>query len=84
MTIDRKGVGLLMRMAIDSSRKIKKNMKMGICGEQVDPNSVEFCDEIGLTYVSGSPFRLPAARLAAAHATLKRRSKKKDLGRASV
>ena len=84
MTIDRKGVGLLMRMAIDSSRRIKKNMKMGICGEQVDPNSVEFCDEIGLTYVSGSPFRLPAARLAAAHATLKKRSRKKDLGRASV
>jgi len=84
MTIDRKGVGLLMRMAIDSSRKIKKNMKMGICGEQVDPNSVEFCDEIGLTYVSGSPFRLPAARLAAAHATIKRRSKKKDLRRTSV
>ena len=73
-----------MRMAIDSSRRIKKNMKMGICGEQVDPNSVEFCDEIGLTYVSGSPFRLPAARLAAAHATLKKRSRKKDLGRASV
>jgi len=84
MTIDRKGVGLLMRMAIDSSRKIKKNMKMGICGEQVDPQSVEFCDEIGLTYVSGSPYRLPAARLAAAHATIKKRSRKKDLGKASV
>jgi pyruvate,orthophosphate dikinase len=62
MSIDKKGVGLLMKMAIDSSRKIKKDMKMGICGEQVDPESVEFCDEIGLTYVSGSPYRLPVWR----------------------
>jgi pyruvate,orthophosphate dikinase len=77
MTIDQEGVGLLMRMAIDSSRKIKKNMKMGICGEQVDPKSVEFCYDIGLTYVSGSPFRLPVARLAAAQATLKRKNPKK-------
>lgn len=76
MSIDQKGVGLLMRMAIDSSRKIKKNMKMGICGEQLDPESVEFCDEIGLTYVSGSPYRLPVARLAAAQATLKKKGKK--------
>ncbi len=75
ITLDRKGVGLLMKMAIDSSRKIKKGMKMGICGEQVDPRSVEFCHEIGLTYVSGSPFRLPVARLAAAQATLKRKRK---------
>jgi pyruvate,orthophosphate dikinase len=78
MSIDKKGVGLLMKMAIDSSRKIKKGMKMGICGEQVDPESVEFCDEIGLTYVSGSPYRLPVARLAAAQATLKKKGKKKS------
>ena len=84
MTIDRKGVGLLMRMAIDSSRKIKKGMKMGICGEQVDPRSVEFCDEIGLTYVSGSPFRLPVARLAAAQATIRKKSRKKDIGKGSI
>jgi pyruvate,orthophosphate dikinase len=83
ITLDRKGVGLLMKMAIDSSRKIKKGMKMGICGEQVDPLSVEFCYEIGLTYVSGSPYRLPVARLAAAQATLKKRMKK-GLSRASV
>jgi pyruvate,orthophosphate dikinase len=83
ITIDRKGVGMLMKMAIDSSRKIKKGMKMGICGEQVDPLSVEFCYEIGLTYVSGSPFRLPVARLAAAQATLKRKMKK-GLSKASV
>jgi pyruvate,orthophosphate dikinase len=76
MSIDKKGVGALMRMAIDSSRKIKKGMKMGICGEQLDPESVEFCDEIGLTYVSGSPFRLPVARLSAAQATLKKKGKK--------
>ncbi|MGZ8449921.1 MAG: pyruvate, phosphate dikinase [Candidatus Deferrimicrobiaceae bacterium] len=83
ITIDRKGVGMLMKMAIDSSRKIKKGMKMGICGEQVDPLSVEFCYEIGLTYVSGSPFRLPVARLAAAQATLKRKMKK-GMSKASV
>jgi len=76
ITLDRKGVGMLMKMAIESSRKIKKGMKMGICGEQVDPLSVEFCYEIGLSYVSGSPFRLPVARLAAAQATLKRRMRK--------
>ncbi len=75
ITLDRKGVGMLMKMAIQSSRKIKKGMKMGICGEQVDSNSVEFCDEIGLTYVSGSPYRLPVARLAAAQATLKKKMK---------
>jgi pyruvate,orthophosphate dikinase len=75
ITLDRKGVGMLMKMAIQSSRKIKKGMKMGICGEQVDPSSVEFCDEIGLTYVSGSPYRLPVARLAAAQATLKKKMK---------
>jgi pyruvate,orthophosphate dikinase len=84
MTIDRKGVGLLMRMAIESSRKLKKGMKMGICGEQVDPRSVQFCDEIGLTYVSGSPFRLPVARLSAAQATIQKRSRKKDLGKGTI
>jgi pyruvate,orthophosphate dikinase len=83
ITLDRKGVGLLMRMAIDSSRKIKKGMKMGICGEQVDPLSVEFCYEIGLTYVSGSPYRLPVARLAAAQAALKKKMKG-GLSRSSV
>ncbi len=76
ITIDRKGVGLLMKMAIKNSRKIKKGMKMGICGEQVDPRSIEFCDEIGLTYVSGSPFRLPVARLAAAQTTIAKKRKK--------
>ncbi len=76
ITLDQKGVGLLMRMAIENSRKIKKGMKMGICGEQVDPRSVAFCDEIGLTYVSGSPFRLPVARLAAAQTTIAKKRKK--------
>ena len=79
ITIDQKGVGLMMKMAIDSSRKIKgkENMKMGICGEQVDPKSVEFCYEVGLTYVSGSPFRLPQARLSAAQATLRKKYPKR-------
>jgi pyruvate,orthophosphate dikinase len=78
ITLDRKGVGMLMKMAIENSRRIKKGMKMGICGEQVDPKSVEFCLEIGLTYVSGSPFRLPVARLAAAQATLRRKTKNRQ------
>jgi pyruvate,orthophosphate dikinase len=73
ITLDRKGVGLLMKMAIQSSRKQKKGMKMGICGEQLDPQSVAFCHEIGLTYVSGSPYRLPVARLAAAQSTLRKK-----------
>jgi pyruvate,orthophosphate dikinase len=83
ITIDRKGVGLLMKMCIENSRKIKKGMKMGICGEQVDPRSVEFCYDIGLTYVSGSPFRLPVARLAAAQTTIARKMKT-GVSRASV
>ncbi|HXX81016.1 MAG TPA: pyruvate, phosphate dikinase [Thermodesulfovibrionales bacterium] len=83
MTIDRKGVGAMMRMAVEKGRKVRKDLKIGICGEQVDPRSVEFCDEIGLTYVSASPYRIPIARLSAAHAALKKKMKK-DLSKASV
>jgi pyruvate,orthophosphate dikinase len=74
VTIDREGVGVLMKMAIAAGRAVRPGMKMGICGEHGgDPNSVEFCDAIGLDYVSCSPYRLPIARLAAAQAVLKQR-----------
>jgi pyruvate, orthophosphate dikinase len=72
VSIDRPGVGSLMKMAVASGRAKKPNLKMGICGEHGgDPLSVEFCHEIGLDYVSCSPYRLPIARLAAAQAALK-------------
>ena len=71
-TIDRSGVGELMRIAVDKGRTIRKNLKVGICGEHGgDPLSIEFCNQIGLNYVSCSPFRIPIARLAAAQAVLK-------------
>jgi pyruvate,orthophosphate dikinase len=74
VTIDREGVGRLMRIAIQEGRVTKPGLKLGICGEHGgDPNSVEFCHEIGLDYVSCSPYRLPIARLAAAQAVLKQR-----------
>jgi len=74
VTIDRDGVGVLMKIAIAAGRATRPGMKIGICGEHGgDPNSVEFCDALGLDYVSCSPYRLPIARLAAAQAVLKRR-----------
>lgn len=72
ITIDQDGVGALMRIAIEKGRKVKKDLKMGICGEHGgEPKSVEFCHNIGLNYVSCSPFRVPIARFAAAQAVLK-------------
>ncbi|MFN3395304.1 MAG: pyruvate, phosphate dikinase [Thermodesulfovibrionales bacterium] len=72
ITIDQNGVGALMRIAIEKGRKVKKDLKMGICGEHGgEPKSVEFCHNIGLNYVSCSPFRVPIARFAAAQAALK-------------
>ncbi|MFM7374490.1 MAG: putative PEP-binding protein, partial [Chthoniobacterales bacterium] len=70
-SVDTRGVGKLMRIAADLGRKERKKIKLGICGEHGgDPDSVEFCHEIGLDYVSCSPFRVPIARLAAAQAAL--------------
>ncbi|MBU1144294.1 MAG: pyruvate, phosphate dikinase [Firmicutes bacterium] len=70
--IDFKGVGKLMQMAVELGRKVRPDIKLGICGEHGgDPASVEFCHNIGLSYVSCSPFRVPIARLAAAHANIK-------------
>ncbi len=70
--IDRDGVGLLMKMAVEKGRAVRPDMECGICGEHGgDPESIQFCHELGLTYVSCSPFRIPVARLAAAHAALR-------------
>jgi pyruvate,orthophosphate dikinase len=70
-SIDTTGVGKLMKIAVDLGRKERKKIKLGICGEHGgDPDSVTFCHEIGLDYVSCSPFRVPIARLAAAQAAL--------------
>ena len=70
--VDQKGVGKLMKMAVELGRQTRPNIKLGICGEHGgDPSSVEFCHKLGLTYVSCSPFRVPIARLAAAHAAIK-------------
>ena len=70
-TLDREGVGSLMRLAIGEGRRTRPGIKLGICGEHGgDPNSVEFCHEIGLDYVSCSPYRVAIARLAAAQAAL--------------
>lgn len=75
--LDVKGVGRLMMIAIEWGRKTKPDLKIGICGEHGGhPDSVEFCHSIGISYVSCSVFRLPVARLAAAHAKLKEKDKK--------
>ena len=70
--LDQKGVGALMKMAVKMGKEVRPTMHCGICGEHGgDPSSVEFCHEIGLDYVSCSPFRVPIARLAAAQAAIK-------------
>jgi len=71
-TLDREGVGSLMRTCVQKGRKVRPDLEIGICGEHGgDPSSIELCHEIGLDYVSCSPFRVPVARLAAAHAKLR-------------
>jgi pyruvate,orthophosphate dikinase len=71
-SLDTGGVGQLVDMAVKKGRSTRKDLKCGICGEHGgDPRSVEFCHEVGLDYVSCSPFRVPIARLAAAHAAIK-------------
>jgi len=71
-TLDQKGVGKLMKLAVELGRKKRPNLKIGICGEHGgDPASIEFCHQIGLDYVSCSPFRIPVARIAAARSALK-------------
>ncbi len=71
-SLDIKGVGQLIKLAVEKGRNVRENLKIGICGEHGgDPASVEFCHQNGLNYVSCSPFRVPVARLAAAQAVLK-------------
>jgi pyruvate,orthophosphate dikinase len=70
-TLDQEGVGELVRLGVERGRATRADIKLGICGEHGgDPASVEFCEEVGLDYVSCSPYRVPIARLAAAHAAL--------------
>lgn len=72
VSIDRDGVGQLIRIAAEKGRAVKPGIKLGICGEHGgDPSSIDFCQEVGLTYVSCSPFRVPVARLAAAQAAIR-------------
>ena len=75
--LDQHGVGKLVKMAVELGKKTRPEIKLGICGEHGgDPQSVEFCHETGLTYVSCSPFRVPIARLAAAQAAIKAKNNK--------
>jgi pyruvate,orthophosphate dikinase len=75
--IDQKGVGALVKIAVDKGKATRPDIKLGICGEHGgDPSSVEFCHNVGLTYVSCSPFRVPIARLAAAQAAIKAEEQK--------
>ena len=74
--LDQTGVGQLVEMAVEKGRKTRPNIKLGICGEHGgEPSSIEFCNRIGLDYVSCSPFRVPIARLAAAQAAIKSHQK---------
>ncbi len=76
-SLDQTGIGQLMEIAVAKGRRVRANLKIGICGEHGgDPSSVEFCHRIGLDYVSCSPYRVPVARLAAAQAALAGRTKK--------
>jgi pyruvate,orthophosphate dikinase len=69
VSLDRRAVGRLMRLAVEDSRRAKKGIKYGICGEHGgDPTSIRFCHDLGLDYVSCSPYRVPVARIAAAQA----------------
>src|SRR5437016_42735 len=74
--LDREGVGELVRFGTERGRSVKPDLKVGICGEHGgDPSSIAFCNEIGLNYVSCSPYRVPVARLAAAQAALEAEAK---------
>ncbi|MCA9149056.1 MAG: pyruvate, phosphate dikinase, partial [Planctomycetales bacterium] len=73
-SLDTTGVGQLVQMAVEKGRATRKDLKCGICGEHGgDPASIDFCHNVGLNYVSCSPFRVPIARLAAAQAALRKK-----------
>ena len=76
-SLDIEGVGELIKIACERGRKTNPGIKLGICGEHGgDPSSIDFCESVGLDYVSCSPYRVPIARLAAAQASIKRKNKK--------
>ncbi len=76
-SLDQEGVGLLIQNAIEKSRSVREDIKLGICGEHGgDPESVKFCCRVGMDYVSASPFRVPVARLAAAQAAVELKTAK--------
>jgi pyruvate,orthophosphate dikinase len=78
-TLDIKGVGMMVRMGIEKGRKTRPNLKIGICGEHGgDAESVKFCHQVGMDYVSASPFRVPIARLAAAQAVVEEKKAAKS------
>jgi pyruvate,orthophosphate dikinase len=78
-SIDQNGVGQLMQIAVEKAKKVRPNLKTGICGEHGgEPDSIAFCHKIGLNYVSCSPYRVPIARLAAAQANLKDSGSNRD------
>jgi pyruvate,orthophosphate dikinase len=75
VTIDAAGVGLLVKTGVQKGRSVKKNLKIGVCGEHGgDPASIQFFHRVGLDYVSCSPYRVPIARLAAAQAQLEQKA----------
>ena len=77
-TIDQDGIGELIKIGIDRGRSVRKDLKVGICGEHGgDPDSVKFCHRVGMNYVSCSPFRVPIARLAAAQAAIESKNNKR-------
>jgi pyruvate,orthophosphate dikinase len=79
-TLDREGVGMLIRWAIERGRATNPRLKIGICGEHGgDADSVKFCHEVGMNYVSASPFRVPISRLAAAQAVIEEKSAGKKM-----
>lgn len=81
ISIDEQGVGQLMALAVQKGRKVRKKLEVGICGEHGgDPPSVEFCHRTGLDYVSCSPYRVPVAKMAAAHAALKEKVRITEMG----
>ena len=76
VSLDTEGVGELMRIAVEKGRVARSEISLGVCGEHGgDPKSIEFCERLGLSYVSCSPFRVPIARVAAAQAALRRTKK---------
>ena len=78
-TLDIKGVGMLIKWAIEKGRETRPKLEVGICGEHGgDAESVKFCHQVGMDYVSASPFRVPIARLAAAQAVVEDKQKAKS------